>query len=433
MAQRVVQTDEKLPVLQAIPLALQHLMAMFGATVLVPILTGLDPSLAIMTSGAGTILYLILTKNKIPSYLGSSFAFIGPIAAVAGTKGIPAALGGLVVGGLLYVVVALIIKAVGSGWLNHVLPPALVGAVVIVIGLGLAGTAVNMALKAGGDTFDIKFLLVALVTLGAAIVFSSYFKGFLSTIPVLLGVVVGYVFAAFMGLVDFQPVLDAPWIGLPTLVFPEFDLGAILIIAPVALVVIIEHIGHLLVVQEIVGKDFTPLLPESLAGDGLATALSAMVGGSPSTTYAENIGVMAVTKVYATQIFWYAGAFAFVIGGFVPKLKFLIQSIPTPVMGGISLLLFGLIASSGLRMLVESGIDYSHSRNLILSSVVLVIGIGMETTGTTIPLGDYVLPGMATATFVGILLNLILPKESKGLAVDSPDFSGDLQEEAATA
>ncbi len=433
MAQRTIQTDEKLPVLQAIPLALQHLMAMFGATVLVPILTGLDPSLAIMTSGAGTILYLILTKNKIPSYLGSSFAFIGPIAAVAATKGIPAALGGLVVGGLLYVVVALIIKAVGSAWLNRVLPPALVGAVVIVIGLGLAGTAVNMALKAGGDTFDIKFLLVALVTLGAAVVFSSYFKGFLSTIPVLLGIVVGYIFAAFMGMVDFQPVLDAAWVGLPTLVFPEFDLGAILIIAPVALVVIIEHIGHLLVVQEIVGKDFTPLLPESLAGDGLATALSAMVGGSPSTTYAENIGVMAVTKVYATQIFWYAGAFAFVIGGFVPKLKFLIQSIPVPVMGGISLLLFGLIASSGLRMLVESGIDYSHSRNLILSSVVLVIGIGMETTGATIPLGDYVLPGMATATFVGVLLNLVLPKESKGLAVDSPDFSAEWQEEAAEA
>ena len=431
MAQRTIQTDEKLPILQAIPLALQHLMAMFGATVLVPLLTGLDPSLAIMTSGAGTILYLILTKNKIPSYLGSSFAFIGPIVAVAGTKGIPAALGGLVVAGLLYVVVALIIKAVGSGWINRVLPPALVGAVVIVIGLGLAGTAVGMALKGGGDAFDIKNLIVALVTLGAAIAFSSYFKGFLSTIPVLLGIIVGYIFAAFMGMVQFQPVLDAAWIGLPTLVFPEWDLGAILIIAPVALVVIIEHIGHLLVVQEIVGKDFTPLLPESLAGDGLATALSAMVGGSPSTTYAENIGVMAVTKVYATQIFWYAGVFAFVIGGFVPKLKFLIQSIPVPVMGGISLLLFGLIASSGLRMLVESGIDYGHSRNLILSSVVLVVGVGMEATGTTIPLGSYVLPGMATATFLGIILNLILPKESKGLAVDSPDFSGELQEEAA--
>ena len=433
MAQRTIQTDEKLPILQAIPLALQHLMAMFGATVLVPLLTGLDPSLAIMTSGAGTILYLILTKNKIPSYLGSSFAFIGPIVAVAATKGIPAALGGLVVAGLLYLLVALIIKAVGSAWINRVLPPALVGAVVIVIGLGLAGTAVGMALKGGGDAFDIKNLIVALVTLGAAIAFSSYFKGFLSTIPVLLGIVVGYIFAAFMGMVQFQPVLDAAWIGLPTLVFPEWDLGAILIIAPVALVVIIEHIGHLLVVQEIVGKDFTPLLPESLAGDGLATALSAMVGGSPSTTYAENIGVMAVTKVYATQIFWYAGAFAFVIGGFVPKLKFLIQSIPVPVMGGISLLLFGLIASSGLRMLVESGIDYGHSRNLILSSVVLVVGVGMEATGTTIPLGSYVLPGMATATFLGIILNLILPKESKGLAVDSPDFSGELQEEAAGA
>ncbi|MDO8848413.1 MAG: solute carrier family 23 protein [Coriobacteriia bacterium] len=430
---KVIQTDEKLPIIQAIPLALQHLMAMFGATVLVPLLTGLDPSLAIMTSGAGTILYLILTKNKIPSYLGSSFAFIGPIAAVAATKGIPAALGGLVVGGLLYVVVALIIKGFGTGWINKVLPPALVGAVVIVIGLGLAGVAVGMATKGAGDTFAIENLIIALITLGAAIAFSSYFKGFLSTIPVLLGIIVGYVAAIPMGMVDFQPVLDAAWVGLPTLVFPEWDLGAILIIAPVALVVIIEHIGHLLVVNEIVGKDFTPLLPESLAGDGLATALSAMVGGSPSTTYAENIGVMAVTKVYATQIFWYAGAFAFVIGGFVPKLKFLIQSIPTPVMGGISLLLFGLIASSGLRMLVESGIDYGHSRNLILSSVVLVVGIGMETTGTTIPLGDYVLPGMATATFLGILLNLILPRESKGLALDSPDFSAELAEEAAEA
>jgi len=430
---RVIQTDEKLPVIKAIPLALQHLMAMFGATVLVPLLTGLDPSLAIMTSGAGTILYLILTRNKIPSYLGSSFAFIGPIIAVASTKGIPAALGGLVVAGLIYVVVALIIKAVGSGWLTRVLPPALVGAVVIVIGLGLAGVAVGMALKGGGDAFDIKNLFVALVTLAAAIAFSSYFKGFLSTIPILLGIIVGYAVAAMMGMVDFQPVMDAAWVGLPTLVFPEWDLGAILIIAPVALVVIIEHIGHLLVVNEIVGKDFTPLLPESLAGDGLATALSAMVGGSPSTTYAENIGVMAVTKVYATQIFWYAGAFAFVIGGFVPKLKFLIQSIPVPVMGGISLLLFGLIASSGLRMLVESGIDYGHSRNLILSSVVLVVGVGMEATGTTIPLGDYVLPGMATATFLGIILNLVLPAESKGIAIDSPDFSAEWQEEASEA
>lgn len=429
--QREIQTDEKLPVLQALPLAFQHLMAMFGATVLVPILTGLDPSVAIMTSGAGTILYLILVRGKIPSYLGSSFAFIGPIIAVASTKGIPEALGGLVVAGLIYVVVALLIKVFGIGWLNHVLPPALVGAVVIVIGLGLAGVAVGMATKGGGDAFALKNLVLALVTLGAAIAFASYFKGFLSTIPILLGIIVGYVVAIPMGMIDFQPVMDAAWVGLPTLTYPKFDLGAILIIGPVALVVIIEHIGHLLVVNEIVGKDFTPMLPESLMGDGLATALSAAVGGTPSTTYAENIGVMAVTKVYATQVFWYAGALAFLIGGFVPKLKFVIQSIPVPVMGGISLLLFGLIAASGLRMLVESGIDYGHSRNLILSSVVLVVGIGMETTATTIPLGDYVLPGMATATLLGIVLNLILPRESKGLAIDSPDFGGELQAEAA--
>jgi uracil permease len=429
----VIQTDEKLPLLQAIPLAFQHLMAMFGATVLVPLLTGLDPSVAIMTSGAGTILYLVLTRGKIPSYLGSSFAFIGPIIAVATTKGIPQALGGLVVAGLVYVVVAMLIKAFGTGWLNKVLPPALVGAVVIVIGLGLAGVAVGMATKGAGDAFAMKNLLLALATLASAIVFSSYFKGFMATIPILLGIIAGYVIAIPMGMVDFTPVMQADWIGLPTLTYPKFDLGAILIIAPVALVVIIEHIGHLLVVNEIVGKDFTPMLPESLAGDGLATALSAMVGGTPSTTYAENIGVMAVTKVYATQVFWWAGALAFFIGGFVPKLKFLIQSIPVPVMGGISLLLFGLIASSGLRLLVESGIDYSHSRNLILSSVVLVVGIGMESTGTVIPIGNYVLPGMAAATLLGIILNLILPRESEGLMVESPDFSGELQAEAAAA
>lgn len=428
---REIQTDEKLPILQAAPLALQHLMAMFGATVLVPILTGLDPSVAIMTSGAGTILYLIMTKGKIPSYLGSSFAFIAPIIAVATTIGIPEALGGLVVAGLIYVLVAALIKAFGTGWLNAVLPPALVGAVVIVIGLGLAGVAINMAFNSGGDEFVAQGLLVALVTLGAAIVFSSFFKGFLNTIPILLGIIVGYFFAAALGMVDFAPIGQAAWLGLPTLTYPKFNIGAILIIAPVAFVVIIEHIGHLLVVNEITGKDFTPMLPESLAGDGLATALSAAVGGTPSTTYAENIGVMAVTRVYATQVFWYAGAFAFIIGGFVPKLGAVISSIPVPVMGGISMLLFGLIASSGLRMLVESGIDYSHSRNLILSSVVLVIGIGMEATHTVIPIGTYVLPGMAAATLAGVLLNLILPKESKGLAIESPAFDAGVQAEAS--
>ena len=439
---RIIQTDETLPLLQAIPLSLQHLMAMFGATVLVPILTGLDPGVGLMTSGIGTILYLICTRNKIPSYLGSSFAFIAPLIAVGGgaaaiqggTGHLPEALGGLVAAGFVYMIVAGLVKAFGTGWLSKLLPPALVGAVVIVIGLGLSATAVKMAMFPLADPtkpVNLIGLTVALITLGSAVAFSSYFKGFLKTIPVLMGIIVGYVVSIPLHLVSFDGIAKAAWIGLPNVTFPKFDISAIAIIAPVAIVVIVEHIGHLLVINEITGKDFTPMLPESLFGDGLATAISGALGGTPSTTYAENIGVMAVTKVYATQLFWYAGAFAFIIGGFVPKFGAAISSIPTPVMGGISLLLFGLIASSGLRLLVKSGIDYSHSRNLIMSSVVLVIGIGMETGGFTIPLGKYSIPGMALATFIGIILNLILPKESEGLAVDGPDFTGDLQAESA--
>ena len=443
MAERgVIQTDEKLPILQVLPLSLQHLMAMFGATVLVPILTGLDPGVGLMTSGLGTILYLIVTRNKIPSYLGSSFAFIAPLIAVgggsaaiaAGEGNLPAALGGLVVAGFVYMIVAAFVKMFGTGWINKVLPPALVGAVVIVIGLGLSAVAVKMSLYPFADPtkgIDLKLVLVAFITLASSIIFSSFFKGFMKTIPVLMGVVVGYLVSIPLGLVSFEAVKAAPWIGLPNVTFPTFELDAILIIAPVAIVVIVEHIGHLLVINEITGKDFTPLLPESLFGDGLATSVSGLLGGTPSTTYAENIGVMAVTKVYATQLFWYAGAFAFVIGGFVPKVSAVISSIPTPVMGGISLLLFGLIASSGLRLLVKSGIDYSHSRNLIMSSVVLTIGIGMETGGFTIPFGDYSIPGMALATFIGIILNLILPRESEGLAVDSPSFYAEVQGEAS--
>ena len=435
--QRIVQTDEVLPLAQAIPLSLQHLMAMFGATVLVPLLTGLNPGIGLMTSGIGTILYLICVRNKIPSYLGSSFAFIAPLIAVGGGPGgknIPAALGGLVVAGFVYMAVAGVVKLVGTKWLNFILPPALIGSVVIVIGLGLSASAVKMCLYPGADPtkpVSLVYVAVAAITLASAIVFSSFFKGFLKTIPILLGIVVGYVVCIPLGLVSFAGVAQATWIGLPQLTFPVFQLDAILIIAPVAFVVIIEHIGHLLVINQVTGKDFTPMLPESLFGDGLATAISGAIGGTPSTTYAENIGVMAVTRVYSTQLFWFAGGFAIIIGGFVPKFSAAISSIPTPVMGGISLLLFGLIAASGLRLLAESGIDFSHSRNLIMASVVLTVGIGMEAGGFAIPLGKYTVPGMALAAFLGVLLNLVLPKESKGLAIDSPDFDADLQSEAA--
>jgi uracil permease len=437
---KVIQTDEKLPFLQALPLSVQHLMAMFGATVLVPYLTGLNPAIGLMTSGVGTILYLLITRGKIPSYLGSSFAFIAPVIVVGGGPGgknIPAALGGLVVAGFVYILVAGLIKAFGTGWLFKLLPAAVVGAVVIVIGLGLSATAIKMAMFPLADPskgVNLTGLLVAAFTLAVAISFASYFKGFLATIPVLLGIIAGYVLSAFLGLVNFANVASAAWLDWPWKYFtyPRFELNAILIIAPVALVVIVEHIGHLLVINEITGKDFTPMLPESLAGDGIATALSAAVGGTPSTTYAENIGVMAVTKVYAVQLFWYAGALALLIGGFSPKVGALISSIPTPVMGGVSILLFGLIASAGLRMLVESGIDYGHSRNLVLSSVVLVIGIGMETGGFTIPVGKYTIPGMALATVVGIVLNVLLPPESKTLAAESTaDFVNEPAVEAA--
>jgi uracil permease len=347
---------------------------------------------------------------------------------VVAEQGVQYAMGAIAITGLVYLVVALIIKFVGTGWINKVLPPALVGAVIVVIGVGLSGAAVGMAFNSGGDTFVLRGFIAAAVTLLAAVIFSGFFKGFISTIPVLLGIIVGYVFANFVGLVDFAPVLAANWVGLPDLQVPKFSLNAILLVAPVAFVVIIEHIGHLLVVGEIVGRDYSKQLPASLAGDGLATTVAGLLGGPPSTTYAENMGVMSVTKVYTTQVFWYAAGFALIIGGFCPKVGALISSIPTPVMGGISLLLFGLIAVNGLRMLVTNKVDFSQTRNLILVSVVLIVGIGMECLGITIVFGDFSLPGMATSALLGVILNLVLPREK---SEDTGAKKADVEEPSA--
>ena len=314
----IIGVDERVPVAKAIPLGIQHFMSMFGSTVLVPFLTGLSPSLAIMCSGIGTILYLLVTRGKIPSYLGSSFAFITPIAMVASSQGVGAVGGALIVTGLVYVAVAGIIKVAGTGWLDFILPAPVVAPVIVVIGLGLSATAVKMAFFNGGydsgAPFNYEGFAVAALTLAVSVVFSTCFKGFWSTIPVLIGVLVGYAASCMLGLVDFQPIAEAAWIGLPTLTAPTFDLGAIILIAPVAIVIIIEHIGHLLVVGEVVGKNYNDMLPRSLLGDGLSTMVSGFLGGTPTTTYAENIGVMSATRVYSTQIFWYAGGIAFIVG-----------------------------------------------------------------------------------------------------------------------
>ncbi|WP_298578899.1 solute carrier family 23 protein [uncultured Olegusella sp.] len=408
----VIAVDDHVAPARAIPLGIQHMMSMFGATVLVPTLTGLSPSVAIMCSGIGTMCHLLVTRNKIPSYLGSSFAFISPIIAVAATTGsLNAVMSGVVVSGLVFLLTALLIKIIGTTWLDRVLPPVLVASVMIVIGVGLSATAAKMALYSSTDSFVALGAIAAAVTLVAAVLFSSM-GGLFGTMPVLLAIIVGYIFSCFIHLVDFKPVLDAAWLGLPTFTHPSFDWGAIVLIAPVAVVVVIEHIGHLLAVGEIVGRDYREMLPQSLAGDGIATVISGFLGGPPTTTYAENIGVMSVTRVYATQVFWYAAAFALVVGGFCPKLAALISSIPTPVMGGVSLLLFGLIASNGLHMLVTNKVDFDDNRNLMIASVVIILGVGMETSGITIPMGNYTLPGMATSALIGILLNLILPHSS---------------------
>jgi len=417
----IIGVDDRVSVGRAIPLGIQHMMSMFGSTVLVPTLTGLSPSVAIMCSGIGTICYLLVTRNKIPSYLGSSFAFISPIIAVYATTGsYSAVMSGVVVAGLVFLVTAGIIKLVGTGWLDRLLPPVLVASVMIVIGVGLSATAAKMALNSSTDAFVPIGALAAAITLVAAVVFSSM-GGLFGTMPVLLAIIVGYIFSCFVGLVDFTPVLEAAWIGLPPFTHPTFDPGAVILIAPVAIVVVIEHIGHLLAVGEIVGRDYREMLPQSLAGDGIATVISGFLGGPPTTTYAENIGVMSVTRVYATQVFWYAAGFALLVGGFCPKLAALISSIPVPVMGGVSLLLFGLIASNGLRMLVTNKVDFDDNRNLMIASVVIILGVGMETSGIAIPIGSYTLPGMATSTLVGIILNLILPRNDNSADGDKEE------------
>jgi uracil permease len=394
---------------------------MFGATILVPILTGLDPATALFTAGTGTLIYILLTGAKVPAFLGSSFAFIPPLIGISSAYGMPYAMGGAVAAGLFYCVVGLIIRFAGTGWLDKALPPVVIGSVIVVIGLNLAPTAMAMAMNVGGGAdgeYSLVLLSIAAVTLGVTVGANIFLRGFFSVIPILIGLVAGYLFTLIMGIffpayhiINFQAIRDAPWFGLPRFQAPSFNFVAVLTFIIVSLATICEHLGDTLVTSKVVGQDFykNPGLHRTLAGDGLATAWAALWGGPPNTTYGENIGVMAITRVYSVWVIGGAAIVA-VLLSFFRKFGALIQTIPTPVLGGISMLLFGIIASSGLRTIVESGVDYKDKRNLTISSVIFVIGIGSGRLAFAIT-GNlrFELAGVALATVVGIILNLLFP------------------------
>jgi len=411
--QPALQVHERPGLGPGILLSLQHLFAMFGSTVLVPVIFGVDAATVLLMNGIGTLLYILICKGRIPAYLGSSFAFISPVLAVLGMEGAgyAEALGGFVVVGAIFVAVALIIGKVGTRWLDVVFPPAAMGAIVAVIGLELVPTAARMAgwiAPEGADAAawspDPKVILTSVVTLLVILLGSVLFKGFLKIIPILVGFVVGYLVAWSQGLVDFDQVSRASAFAIPEFTAPRFELSAILIIAPAALVVIAEHIGHLIVTGNMVGKDLSrdPGLHRSLLGNGLSTLLSGFVGSTPNTTYGENIGVMAITRVYSVWVIGGAAVIAIAMS-FFGKLSALIGSIPDAVIGGASLMLFGVIAASGIRMLVETKVDYAKPSNIVLTTVVLVLGI----SGTTLKWGHLELKGMALATVAAILLSLL--------------------------
>ena len=402
MSQKVIDTTERPPLLTTIPLSLQHLFAMFGSTVLVPILFHVNPATVLLFNGIGTLFYLILCKGKIPAYLGSSFAFLSPVFLVLSEYSYEAALDGFIVVGIVFCIVSFIVHTIGTSWIDVIFPPASMGAIVAVIGLELMPTAAGMAGLTGENT-DATVIFVSIATLAITIFASMAFRGFLSIIPILIGVVAGYIIAFAVGIVDLSHVESAPWLAIPTIYTPEFDLRAILIILPASIVVIVEHIGHLIVTGNIVGRNLAkdPGLDRSLLGNGVSTIFSGFFGSTPNTTYGENIGVLAITKVYSTWVIGGAAIFAILLSC-LGKLAALIQSIPTPVMGGVSMLLFGVIAASGIRILVEAKVDYNNPMNLLLTSIVM--GVGVSTASLTI--GTVTLRGMSLATVIAIILSV---------------------------
>jgi uracil permease len=390
----------------------QMLFVAFGALVLVPLLTGLDPNVALFTAGAGTLLFQLITRGKVPVFLASSFAFIAPIIYGVKTWGIPATLCGLAAAGVVYVIFSLIILWRGSQVLDRILPPVVIGPVIMVIGLILAPVAVNMALGKTGDGAAVLVpektaLVVSMISLATTILVSLLGRGMLRLIPILCGIVVGYVLSIPLGLVNFEPVLKAPWFAVPSFVFPEWNWQAVLFIAPVAIAPAIEHFGDVLAIGSVTGKDYIkdPGIHRTLLGDGLATSLAAFLGGPPNTTYSEVTGAVALIKIFNPAIMTIASCCAILLA-FVGKLGALLQTIPVPVMGGILILLFGAITVVGLNTLVRAGDDLMEPRNMAIVALVVVFGIG----GMAFSAGEFTIKGIGLAGISGVILNLVLPK-----------------------
>lgn len=428
MDEKVLDVHEKPAPARWIILSLQHMFAMFGATILVPQLVGLSPAIALLTSGIATIVFILVTRFQVPAYLGSSFAFIIPIQVATQTGGIGSAMIGSMFVALVYGIISLLIWKTGYNWIMKVLPPIVVAPVIIVIGLALSPTAISMAstIQVGDEkVYNLLHFSAALVTLAAAIICLMFFKGIISLMPILIGIIVGYIYSAFIGILDFTKVMEAKWFEFPQMLIPGVDYDFVItptllfLMVPIAIVTISEHIGHQLVLGRIVGRDYikNPGLNRSLLGDGLGTLISGLVGGPPKTTYGENIGVLALTRVYSVYVILGAAVFAIAFS-FLGKVMALIATIPTAVLGGVSILLFGIIASSGLRMLVDHKIDFGSQRNLVIASVILVIGIG----GASIEFSDtFQIEGMALAAIIGVILNLVLPGRTNESLVDEKE------------
>ena len=426
--QKLYYPEDKLPLSRLIPMGMQHVVAMFGATVLAPILMGFNPQTAIFFSGIGTLIFIAVTRAKVPSYLGSSFAFIGPVLAVTGgmSENIPYALSGIAAAAALYAVAAAVTMKYGSEWIDRLMPPVVTGAVVALIGLNLSSSAVANFFNSDfrlATSDDALRLLVAGVTFVTAASVSIYLKGFIRLLPILTGVVAGYALSVFLGLIDLaslDAIRNAPWLGLPPFVAPVFSLQAMLVIAPVFVVLVAENKGHIEAISGYMKRDLNPHLGRAYLGDAAASFVSAMGGGTPQTTYAENMGVMAITRVFSVYNFIAAACIALLLG-LCPKFGAVIQSIPAPVLGGVTVILYGLIAIMGIKIWMDARVDFSLHKNLIIAGSSIIISTGLGIKGFTA--GGINISGIAFGTVLAVLMNLVLSLGGEDPEADKQDHA----------